>query len=247
MSAREIRDATSERLATIDFLQRALQCQTPLLNTVVIAREELSTTFSKSEGCIRRAKVFMTFGLSLGGVLDKKNLQFIDFVYAITLVSQEMETFSTKDTLPKAAVVAATRKEKTKRSLFSRSGEEFSLLTIPHFAFTPDYFHVLCTLLDVLHEVHLRIMSHLTSPTFANRGVGTSVHESYNKFTSRVKKVLASVYKDLETLAQAKINREMSRIMSGLLGDRTAQDRQNRPLAGGTASFGLVSVVSPII
>lgn len=237
LSANEIKESTLDRIAIIDFLRVSLECDTPWMDTIVLTKLELMTTFAKKENFKRRAKVYNVLGLSLANILDKRHTNFTDFMYAITQVSQENDIFSTKEVLPRASTTSQPRKEKTKKSIFSKTGEEFSVLQIPHFAFQPDYYQVLFTLLDTVHEVHMRIMSFFGNTSAMSKDISSNVLEAYQKFNARIKKHLAIVYKDIEELARSKINRELNRVMSGLITttDRGAHDRQNNQ--PGSASF----------
>ncbi|CCG83970.1 protein of unknown function [Taphrina deformans PYCC 5710] len=240
MQIKDLRDPTNERLFNIEFLRKALDGNAPWLDTIVLSRQELVTTFAKGEPLKRRSRIYIVLGLSLARILEKKQLQLMDFVYAITLVTQELETFSNKEVLPKTTGPTSTKKEKTKKSLFSKIGDEFSLLHVPHFAFAPDYYQSLYTLLDILYEVHLKIMFYCDNPTSAVKDLSASVLDSFNKFSTRIRKLLNAVHQDIDTLARAKINRELNRVMFSLIPDSGAKDRQMK--AAASSSFGYSNV-----
>lgn len=216
MSGKDIKDSASERIAFLNNLRRALSGKIRWFNTVVVTQQDLRSAFLADPDLQRRAKVYFVLGLSLGDILDKRTLQCIDFVRALALVSQELDTFSLKDPLPQAQITAFSRKEKTKKSLFSRAGEDFTLLNLPHFAFNPEYLQSLSTLLEIIYEVYAKIMAFVTSGNAA-RDSGPAVVESYTKFNLRMKKLLSAVYKDVDLIARNKVKSELDLLMSSLI------------------------------
>lgn len=216
MSGKDIKDSASERIAFLNNLRRILSGKIRWFNTVIVTQQDLHSAFLADPDLRRRAKVYFVLGLSLGDLLDKKSLQSIDFVRALALVTQELETFSAKDPLPPAPVTVFARKEKTKKSLFSRTGEDFTLLNIPHFAFNPEYLQSLSTLLEIIYEIYAKIMAFVTSPNSA-RDCGPAVLESYTKFNLRIKRLLSAVYRDVDVIARNKVKTELDIVMSSLI------------------------------
>lgn len=211
-----IKDSASERIASLNNLRRTLSGKIRWFDTVVVTQQDLRSAFLADVNMQRRAKVYFVLGLSLGDILDKRGLQCLDFMRALVLVSQELETFSLKEPLPQAPLMTFARKEKTKKSLFSRNGDDFALLNIPHFAFNPEYLQSLSTLLEVIYEVYAKITAHVTSGGSV-RDIGPAVIESYNKFNSRIKKLLSAVYKDVDIIARNKVKAELDSLMSSLI------------------------------
>lgn len=212
----EIRESASQILATIDFLRQALAGKSRWFNTIMLSQAELAAFFSADIGTSKRAKVYSVLGLTLGEIMDKRMLHFIDFVRATALVTQELESYALREPMPPAQVSSFNRKKEAKRTLFSRSGEEFALLNIPHFTFTPDYLHTLYALLDILHGVYARLVSYLTNSKSV-KDYGPAVQDPYSKFNSRIKRILLNVHKDVEVFARSKINSELDGLMSGLI------------------------------
>lgn len=216
MSAKEIREITSDCMALLKMIRSALDTSSLWLDTICFSRDDLAAASRTDPSYVKRSKVFTVLGLSLGDVLDKRNLPFIDFIRALALVTQELDSYSLRDTLPQAQISLITRKEKTKRSLFSRSGEEYTLLNIPHFAFTPDYLESLHTLLDILYEVHNKLLAHATTSN-QSRDFGLAIQDPFIKFNHRVRKILIGVQRDLESLARTKIDVELDSVLAKLI------------------------------
>lgn len=214
MNIMEIRGLARERITVLERLRSALEGRGFWLDTIRLMPEDFE--HFTSEPYIRRAKVFTVLGLSLGDLLDKHNLQFIDFVRALALLMQEIEAFALKEPLPVAPVSSLSRKDKTKRSLFSKNGEESTLLTNINLAFKPDYLRCLHTMLDVLHEIHAKIITY-TDAQNPGKDYGPAVQEAYVKFNQKTKKILSAVQQEVEYVARLKIHTELDFLMSNLV------------------------------
>lgn len=214
MNIAEIRGLASERVLVLERLRAALDGQGFWLDTIRLLPEDFEHYASETN--VRRAKIFLVLGLSLGEVLEKHNLQFIDFVRALALLMQEVESFALREPLPSAPSPSLSRKDKTRRSLFSKNGEEFTLLSNINLPFHPDYLRCLLSMLDVLHEIHARIIAY-TNAQSPSKDYGPAVQEAYIKFNQKIKKILSTVQQEVESVARSKIHNELDHLVSELV------------------------------
>lgn len=211
MSGREIRDSSAQQLATLSYLKRAIDGSHFWQGIVAIKGDDLTRTFSESKSNTRRAKLYLCLSASYGVLLDRRSLQLLDFTRAIAMIAQESEAYCSKDPLPVSS--SNLRREKSRRSIFSRNADEYTMLYIPQFAFAPDLVQAFKTLIETLKDIYSRLLSYLVQASNTLNHIGSAVLESFQRFDLRMKKVLQSMYKDLEELASTKVRTELDSLV----------------------------------
>lgn len=98
------------------------------------------------------------------------------------------------------------------------AADEYTILCVPHFAFVPDYVQSLRTLLDTLKDVYGRLLSFLVQTSVIAKDLGTPVLDSFQKFDARMRKLLATVYREIDVIARDKMTREMDSLLNLLNG-----------------------------
>ena len=213
MSGRDIRDSSAQQLASLAYLKRTIDGSNFWQGIVAIDATDLSRTFDNNRTSSRRAKFYLALSASYGVLLDRRSLQLLDFTRAIAMIAQEAETYFSKDPLPVASNNSYSRKDKARRSIFSRASDDYTLLHIPHFAFAPDLSQAFKTLLETLKDIYSRLLSYLVQASHTIHQVGSAVLESFQKFDLRMRKVLQVMYKELEEIANQKVRSELDSLV----------------------------------
>ncbi len=217
---KDIKDSARNRIAHIGLLKKTHQGRIFWFSIIHMSIADIIQTVPQTEK-MKRAKTYLVLGLSISPILDRKGGGLSGFLRALHTVLSEFETFASRDPLPLSSPLSSfASNKKLKKTLFIRTLEDFSSLQIPNFAFNPDYSETFLTLLELLLQVYECLISLLPfpSPTESRSDVlNISVYDSFQKVDGKLKRILGTVQRELDTCARNKVSSEVNGVLNSLV------------------------------
>ncbi|ORY73468.1 hypothetical protein BCR37DRAFT_232051 [Protomyces lactucae-debilis] len=215
------------RIDRLHLLSDSLQGKDLWQGNILFTRSDFLASLQPPDVDInRKAQLYHVCGASLGALLEKRNCHGIDFVRAANILFAELDHYASRE--PAASAIHPSRlvrKEKGRKQVLSRLAADYTALHLSHVPFIPSYLDAAVMLLELLEEVHLRVMHEFERlrgfavETGVNPAIyddSPQVKEPLEKFDYKVRKLVISLQRDVEAFARAKVYRELDVIMDSL-------------------------------
>ncbi|KAF9190575.1 hypothetical protein BGZ51_008426 [Haplosporangium sp. Z 767] len=184
-----------KRIATWSYLMRVFRGGMVLYNTAWISEHEMRLLWNEDKMQRRTIQLFF-LGTSIATILEIPNT--IDCLKALNSVMQEYEYFVAAEARSKSIFFKAGRKATADGRSFEETGE-YTYLEVRSIPFNLDYIITAATLCDMISQAYERLLSMNQSK---NPLWNASSVECLQKIDARFKKILTTVFKELETVAR---------------------------------------------
>ncbi|KAF9093374.1 hypothetical protein BGX29_006728 [Mortierella sp. GBA35] len=187
-------DLVNKRSATWRYLHRVYQGGMVLYNTAVLSEGDLRKGYPyNDEKMQRRTMQYFMLGTSLATILEIPS--HADCLKALQVVVQEYDYFIASESKSKMMFFRATsRKALLEGKSFEETGE-YSQLEVRPLPFQLDYIITFASLCEMIAQVYEKLAGPETVWNLHNL-------ELFQRVDSRFKKILATVSKELETMAR---------------------------------------------
>ncbi|KAG0210210.1 hypothetical protein BGX28_009515 [Mortierella sp. GBA30] len=185
----------TKRIATWNYLMRVFRGGMVLYNTALLSEHEMRQIWPDDK-MHRRSLQFFSLGTSLATILEIPSTA--DYMKALNSVTQEYESFAGTESRTKSIFFKAGRSQE--------EAGEYSFLEVKSLPFNLDYTITAATLCDMISEVYEKLKAQQLQEQIWT----ISTIESFHKVDTRFKKILATVLKEIETVARDVMVQELN-------------------------------------
>ncbi|GJJ75566.1 hypothetical protein EMPS_07924 [Entomortierella parvispora] len=183
-----------KRITTFRYLQRCFQGGMVLYNTALVSEQEMRAIWT-DEKMQRRSQQYFFLGTSLATILEIPITG--DCLKALTNVLQEYDHFAAAESRSKSIFSKSGRKATSDGRTFEETGE-YSYLEVRTLPFNLDYIITTSTLCDMIGLLYEKLWEQQQQDKLWN----FQVLESFQKIDAKFKKILTTMYKELEAVSR---------------------------------------------
>ncbi|KAG0051461.1 hypothetical protein BGZ83_003746 [Gryganskiella cystojenkinii] len=194
-----------KRIMTFRYLHRCFQGGMVLYNTALIPEQEMRAIWGEDK-MQRRSQQFFFLGTSLATMLEIPNT--VDCLKALMNIMQEYDYFAAAESRSKSIFFkGSSRKTTSDGRTFEETGE-YSYLEVRSLPFNLDYIITTATLCDMIGLLYEKLGMQQQREKLWNY----HVVECFQRVDAKFKKILTTMYKELETISRDVMLEEFSNL-----------------------------------